>query len=99
MYVLLGKARKVRQNEKNSFNSGFAIVDWNWIVSDSEISTDQGGFQACVDYYKRDIDRTLLRENLKLTVEERWEKYVRTAEMVEELRRAGEEMRRKQASR
>lgn len=28
-----------------------------------------------IEVYKKDIDRTLIRENLKLTVAERWERY------------------------
>ena len=42
----------------------------------------------------RDIDRTLLRENLKLTFEQRVQKHLRTLQMVEELRRAGKKLRR-----
>jgi len=42
-----------------------------------------------------DIDRTLLRENLKLTFEQRAQKHLRVLQMVEELRRAGEKLRRK----
>ena len=43
----------------------------------------------------RDIDRTLLRENLKLTFEQRAQKHLRALQMVEELRRAGKKLRRK----
>lgn len=46
-----------------------------------------------IEVYMRDVDRTLLRENLKLTYEERLRKHQRALEMVEELRRAGEKMR------
>lgn len=42
-----------------------------------------------VEAYKRDIDRTLIRENLKLTVEERLRKAMALARFAEELRRAG----------
>lgn len=42
-----------------------------------------------IERYKRDIDRTLLRENLKLTVEERFWKLMRLQSFAEELRRAG----------
>ncbi|HLG22172.1 MAG TPA: hypothetical protein VI382_05095 [Candidatus Manganitrophaceae bacterium] len=42
-----------------------------------------------IERYKRDIDRTLLRENLKLTVEERFRKLIRLQRFAEELRRAG----------
>ena len=41
----------------------------------------------------RDVDRTLLRENLKLSFEERAQKHLRVLQMVEELRRAGKKLR------
>jgi hypothetical protein len=46
-----------------------------------------------VEAYKRDIDRTLIRENLKLTVEERFRKAMALARFADELRRAGREAR------
>jgi hypothetical protein len=45
--------------------------------------------------YMRDVDRTLLRENLKLSFEERARKHLRVLQMVEELRRAGKKLRQK----
>jgi len=42
-----------------------------------------------------DVDRTLLRENLKLSFEQRARKHLRVLQMVEELRRAGKELRQK----
>ena len=45
--------------------------------------------------YMWDIDRTLLRENLKLTFEQRAQKHLRALQMVEELRRAGKKLRQK----
>jgi hypothetical protein len=45
--------------------------------------------------YMRDIDRTLLRENLKLTFEQRAQNHLRALQMVEELRRAGKKLRQK----
>lgn len=44
--------------------------------------------------YKKGVDRTLLLENLKLTVEERFLKAERVMEYVEELRAAGQRARR-----
>jgi hypothetical protein len=41
-----------------------------------------------------DVDRTLLRENLKLTPEQRLEKFASFMRFIAELRRAGENMRR-----
>ena len=46
-----------------------------------------------VEAYKKDIDRTLIRENLKLTVEERFRKAMALARFAEEMRRAGREAR------
>ena len=42
-----------------------------------------------------DVDRTLLRENLKLSFEQRALKHLRVLQMVEELRRAGKKLRQK----
>lgn len=46
-----------------------------------------------IEAYKKDIDRTLIRENLKLTVEERFRKAMAFARFARELRRAGREAR------
>jgi hypothetical protein len=46
-----------------------------------------------VEAFKKDIDRTLLRENLKLTVEERFRKAMALARFADEMRRAGREAR------
>ncbi len=48
-----------------------------------------------IEYYKQFVDRTLLRENLKLTPQERSEKFERAMELVFELRKAAEERRKK----
>jgi hypothetical protein len=41
-----------------------------------------------IEFYKKDVDRTLLRENLKLTVEERFRKAERIHNEQEEFREA-----------
>jgi hypothetical protein len=46
-----------------------------------------------IEAYKKDVDRTLLRENLKLTVEERFLRLMELQRFAEELQRAGEEAR------
>jgi hypothetical protein len=43
-----------------------------------------------IEVYKKDVDRTLLRENLNLSVEERFQKFERFMEYVFELRAAGQ---------
>ena len=48
-----------------------------------------------IEVYMRDVDITLLRENLKLTPGERFEKFVRFAKFAEQMREAGERARRK----
>ena len=49
---------------------------------------------AVIEAYKRDVDRTLIRENLKLTVTQRFEKLMAMQRFADELRRAGREARR-----
>jgi hypothetical protein len=46
-----------------------------------------------IEAYKKDVDRTLLRENLKLSVDERFRKFERFMECVYELREAGRKAR------
>jgi hypothetical protein len=42
-----------------------------------------------IEAYKPGVDRTLIRENLKLTVEQRFEQLMALQRFAEELRRAG----------
>jgi hypothetical protein len=42
-----------------------------------------------IEAYKRDIDRSLLRENLRLSPDERLRKLVAFVRLAEELKRAG----------
>jgi hypothetical protein len=44
-----------------------------------------------VEVYKQDVDRTLLRKNLRLTVEERFLQLMELQRFAAELRRAGRE--------
>jgi len=46
-----------------------------------------------IEVYKKDVDRTLLRENLKLSVEGRFKKFESVAQFAEELRTSGERSR------
>ena len=54
---------------------------------------DQTAFEPdpVIEAYKKDIDRTLLRENLKLTVEERFKNLEALQDFAEEIRRAVKE--------
>ena len=40
-----------------------------------------------IEAYKKDVDRTLIRENLRLTVEQRFENLMRLQEFAEELQK------------
>jgi len=53
---------------------------------------------AKIDSYMSDIDRTLLRENLKLTPAQRLEKFVKFMRFTSELGNAGKKTRRRTAS-
>ncbi len=46
-----------------------------------------------IEAYKRDVDRTLIRENLRLSIEQRFEKLMRLQEFAAELRRAAFEQK------
>lgn len=46
-----------------------------------------------VEAYKRDVDRTLLRENLKLTPEQRLDKLAELQRLAAEAHRAGRQAR------
>jgi hypothetical protein len=50
-------------------------------------------YDPVIEAYKKDVDRTLLRENLKLTVEERFQKFQSFAIFANELREAGRRAR------
>lgn len=58
--------------------------------------TGQAGLprDPVTEAYKRDVDRTLLRENLKLTVEERFLKLMDLQRFAAELRTAGQHAKR-----
>lgn len=59
-------------------------------------STEQqyaSSIDEIIELYKRDVDRTLLRENLKLTATERLERLRQMQRFAAELRRAGREAR------
>ncbi len=43
---------------------------------------------AVIEAYKKDVDRTLIRENLKLTADQRVRKMISVLEFVEQVRRS-----------
>ncbi len=61
-----------------------------------EKTVERSSIDDIIELYKRDVDRTLLRENLKLTPTERLQKLMQMQAFVEEVRRAGRELRKVQ---
>ena len=55
----------------------------------------KGRRDPVIEAYKKDIDRTLLIENLRLSVEERFIKFERFMEYLQELKQAGANSRAK----
>lgn len=51
-----------------------------------------------IEVYKKDVDITLLQENLKLSVKERCDKAIRAHRFFRELRRGGEALRAKRTT-
>ena len=56
--------------------------------------SSRGLLDPVIEAYKKDIDRTLLRENLELSVEGRLRQLMDLQRLAEELRRAGRAARR-----
>lgn len=57
-------------------------------TSDASCELRGSSIDEIIELYKKDVDRTLLRENLKLTPDERIRKMLSVRELVLELRRA-----------
>ena len=53
----------------------------------------RSGMDRVIDAYRDDVDRSLLRENLKLSPEERVRKLAAFVRLADELRRAGRALR------
>ncbi|HEU4435214.1 MAG TPA: hypothetical protein VFR51_17640 [Pyrinomonadaceae bacterium] len=51
------------------------------------------GLDAVVEAYKKDVDVTLIRENLRLTVDQRFQQLMKLQQFAEELQRAGRKAR------
>lgn len=49
-----------------------------------------------IEAYKTDVDRTLLRENLRLTTQQRFENLMQLQQFASELRKAGQSARKNQ---
>jgi len=56
--------------------------------------TNEGNdLDPVIEAYKKDVDITLIRENLRLTVDQRLEQLMKLQQFAEELQRAGKEIK------
>jgi hypothetical protein len=61
-------------------------------VDKIEAGTD---LDPVIEAYKKDVDVTLIRENLRLTVDQRFQQLMKLQQFAEDLRRAGRKAREK----
>jgi hypothetical protein len=54
------------------------------------------GLDAVIEAYKKDVDVTLIRQNLRLTVDQRFQQLMQLQKFAEELRQAGRKARSRQ---
>jgi hypothetical protein len=66
-------------------------------VSPTELPALSDSVDPVIEAYKRDVDRTLIRENLTRSYEERVRALEQMIEFVDEVRRAGKSMRGEQS--
>ena len=59
----------------------------------SEQTKTEKDLDPVIEAYKKGIDVTLIRENLRLTVDQRFQQLMRMQEFAEELQRAGRKAR------
>ncbi|MBZ5583482.1 MAG: hypothetical protein LAQ30_14990 [Acidobacteriia bacterium] len=65
-------------------------------MDDSRASADPPfPYDPVIEAYKKDIDRTLIRENLKRTIDERFDQLMELQRFAEELWRTGRAIRRR----
>lgn len=69
---------------------GVTILFESLVMSPSKIRLPP---DPVIEAYKKDVDTTLLEENLRLTIEERFRKLMAMQRFAEELQRAGKRLR------
>jgi len=61
--------------------------------ADSPQRKSAGGLDPVIEAYRKDVDVTLIRENLRLTVDQRFRQLMKLQEFAEDLQRAGRKAR------
>ena len=64
-------------------------------MKDSDQAESKSDTDPVIEAYKEHIDRTLIRENLRLTVDQRFQQLMRLQRFAEELQNAGRKARQK----
>ena len=65
-------------------------------VSAMKNADKHSGLDHLIEAYKKDVDVTLIRENLRLTVDQRFQQLMKLQQFAEDLRRAGRKARSQQ---
>jgi hypothetical protein len=91
--------RELTRSEVVSSQQFGELLTWRFHASFRHVRSDlddaeilrRYGFEPdpVIEAYKRDVDRTLLRQNLRRTPEQRWKLLANAARLADELRRAG----------
>jgi hypothetical protein len=53
------------------------------------MNTKRANLDPVIEAFKKDVDRSLIRENLRLSVEQRFDQLMKLQQFAEELHRAG----------
>jgi hypothetical protein len=64
-------------------------------MNHSDQHEKRAGLDTIIEAYKKDIDVTLIRENLRLTVDQRFQRLMELQRFAEELQHAGRKARSK----
>jgi hypothetical protein len=70
-----------------------ALESYNASWMKQETVKPPTGLDAVIEAYKKDVDVTLIRENLRLTVHQRFQQLMQLQKFAEELRHAGRKAR------
>ncbi len=74
--------------EERDYLLALEAGDCNYVKRRDEMNHSRG-LDSVIEVYKKDIDRTLIRRNLKLSHEERLQNAIELQRFAQELRKAG----------
>ena len=66
-----------------------------WAMKDVDKVEAETDLDPVIEAYKKDVDVTLIRENLRLTVDQRFQQLMKLQQFAEDLRNAGRKAREK----